>query len=307
MQSNTTPRRRGAALMILAGLAAGALPSVQAGVRDTAAHTAEPAEPAAPAPPAPPAPPTPPTPPTPPPVVAFPDRSVPAPPAAPAPPAPPMHATGAHRTSSSSITITSDDRRNASVLFDGTDTNMYGSSDDLRQARQARRGNETLWWIRRDGKRYVVRDAATIQQLKAAYAPVAALGRQQGELGERQGQLGERQGRLGERQGAIAQRQADVAMAQARDASEQARRAAGGDQAVPRSAARHDAAHADMARQMAALGEQQAALAEQQQVLARQQEALAQRGQVANATLQRDVERIIREAIAKGVAHPLPQ
>ncbi|WP_255427786.1 hypothetical protein [Xanthomonas sp. SS] len=220
---------------------------------------------------------------------------------------PPAPVAGAHRVTSSSTITLSDDRRNASVLFEQSSTNMYGSSDDLREARRARHGDETLWWIRRDGKRYVVRDAATIQQLKAAYAPVEALGRQQGELGERQGRLGTRQGEIGRQQGAIAQGQAGQAMEEARRAGEQARLAASGGQAAAQSAARTDAAHADFAQQMAALETRQSALAEQQEGLARQQEVLAKRQQVANAALQRDIERITRQAIAQGVAQPLPQ
>ncbi|MBN6114018.1 hypothetical protein [Xanthomonas bonasiae] len=279
LHSNTPLWRRGAALLVLAG----AIASTQASAQDAATDIAEPAEPASPAVP-------------------------PVPPVPRVPPVPPAPVAGAHRlTNTSTITLLSDDRRNASVLFEKSSTNMYGSSDDLREARRARHGDETLWWIRRDGKRYVVRDAATIQQLKAAYAPVEALGRQQGELGERQGRLGTRQGEIGRQQGAIAQGQAGQAMEEARRASEQARLAASGGQAAARSAARTDAAHADFAQQMAALETRQSALAEQQEVLARQQEVLAKRQQVANATLQRDIERITRQAIAQGVAQPLPQ
>ncbi|AKK69070.1 hypothetical protein [Xanthomonas translucens] len=258
-----------AALLVLAAVAVAAIPCAQASTQDAAMPSAEP----------------------------------PAPPAA---PMPPHHVAGAQRMAiRSSVTTLSNDRRNASVLFEHGDTNVYGSSGDLREARRARRGEETLWWIRKDGKRYVVRDAATIGQVKAAYAPVQALARQQGERGAQQGRLGQRQGELGEQQGAIAQRQAVVAVEQARAASAQARRAASGDQAASAAAPRTDAAQADYPQQMQALAKRQSALAEQQAGFARQQAVLAQRQQIANAALQRDIERIVQQAIAQGVAQPL--
>ncbi|OAX53985.1 hypothetical protein [Xanthomonas graminis] len=260
-----------AALLVLAAVAIAAIPCAQASTQDAALPSAEPVAPA--------------------------------PPAA---PMPPHHVAGAQRMAiRSSVTTLSNDRRTASVLFEQGDTNVYGSSGDLREARRARRGEETLWWIRNDGKRYVVRDAATIGQVKAAYAPVQALARQQGELGAQQGQLGQRQGELGEQQGAIAQRQAVVAVEQARAASAQARRAASGDQAASAAAPRTDAAQADYPQQIQALAKRQSALAEQQAGFARQQAVLAQRQQVANAALQRDIERIVQQAIALGVAQPL--
>ncbi|UKE69126.1 hypothetical protein K8O61_17035 [Xanthomonas cerealis pv. cerealis] len=268
LHSNLRLWRRGAALLVLAAVAVAAIPCAQASTQDAAMLGAEPAAPAPPA------------------------AAV-----SPAVPMPPNHVAGAQRMAiSSSVTTLSGDRRNASVLFEQGNTLVYGSSGDLREARRARRGEEALWWIRKDRKRYVVRDAASIGQVKAAYAPVEALGRQQGELGVQQGQLGQRQGELGEQQGAIAQRQAGLAVEQAKAAS--------GDQAV---APRTDAAQADYPQQMQALAKRQSALAEQQAGFAKQQAALAQRQQVANAALQRDIERIVQQAIAQGVAQPLAQ
>lgn len=265
--------RRGGALLVLAGAAVAALPS---GRVHAQAAIAEPAGPALPVPPA-------------------------------APPAPSPHtsADGAQRTRVSSITTVSEDLRHASVLLEAGNATVYGSGDDLREARRVRHGEETLWWIRRDDKRYVVRDAATIQRMKAAHAPVEALGRQQAALGEQQGVLGQRQGELGAQQGELARRQASLAREDASLARERARQADRGAQAA--ATARRDAAYADYAQQMAALGERQAAFAMQQEGFAQRQGALAQRQQAANVALRRDLDRIVEQAIAQGVAQPLPR
>ena len=268
---NFTLWRRGAAMLVLAGAAVAALPGGRVHAQETMPAIAEPAEPAIP----------------------------------PAP-LPPTPAAGAQRTTVSSITTVSDDLRNASVLLEAGNATVYGSSDDLREARRVRRGEETLWWIRRDDKRYVVRDAATIRQMKAAHAPVEALGRQQAALGEQQGLLGRRQGELGAQQGELARRQASLAREDARLARERARQADSGAQGAAATAGR-DAAYADYAQQMAALGERQAAFAEQQEGFAQRQGALAQRQQAANVALRRDLDRIVQQAIAQGVAQPLPR
>ena len=52
-------------------------------------------------------------------------------------------------------------------------------------------------WFRRNGKAYLIRDAATVQQAKAYWAPQEALGKQQDELGRQQEALGDQQEELG--------------------------------------------------------------------------------------------------------------
>jgi beta-lactamase regulating signal transducer with metallopeptidase domain len=77
---------------------------------------------------------------------------------------------------------------------------MHGSFhgyevERLRALRRA--GNSDFIWLRRDGKAYFIRDAATIQQAKTFFAPQEALSKQQEELGRQQEALGAQQEELG--------------------------------------------------------------------------------------------------------------
>ncbi|MBD9480882.1 M56 family metallopeptidase [Pseudoxanthomonas sp. PXM02] len=235
-----------------------------------------------PAPPAPPAPPkvAVPAPPAPPPAPKV------TPPSPPPPPALRMSGT---------MSIGNSRNGDAYVLIDGDDVTMAGHSDDIRTAQRLQQGNAPVIWVRKNGKQYVVRDAATVQQMKAAHAPVQALGEQQGKLGEQQGALGERQGELGSKQGELGEKMSEIATGQAA--------------AALRGDATRDAAND---RRMKALQDEQEALARQQEVLARQQEplarqqeALARKQMAATDKMHRDVDRLLGEAIRSGKAQQL--
>ena len=229
-------------------------------------------------------------------------RDLPAPPPPPAPPkvappAPPPPPAPRVYTSSSTRAVNLGHQRNgdAYVLIDGDDVSMAGDSDDVRTARRLQQGHAPVLWVRKNGKQYVVRDAATVQQMKAAHAPVQALGEQQGALGEQQGALGERQGELGSKQGELGMKMAAIGVERA------AASMPGNDT--------HEAAGE---RRMKALQDEQDALARQQEVLARQQEPLARQQEVltrkqmaATDKLQRDVDRLVSEAIRSGKAQQL--
>jgi beta-lactamase regulating signal transducer with metallopeptidase domain len=60
-----------------------------------------------------------------------------------------------------------------------------------------RQSNSDFVWFRRNGKAYIIRDAATVQQAKAFWAPQEALWKQQDELGRQQEALGAQQEELG--------------------------------------------------------------------------------------------------------------
>lgn len=229
--------------------------------------------------------PAPPAPPAPPPPPARPKVAAPPPPP---PPAPPKQVSG--------IWSIGDSRGgDAYVLIDGDDVSMAGHSEDIRTAQRLQQGNAPVLWVRKNGKQYVVRDAATVQQMKAAHAPVQALGEQQGKLGEQQGALGERQGELGAKQGELGVRMSEIATGQAAAAlrGEDTRDAA------------HDRRMKALADQQEALARQQEALARQQEPLARQQEALARKQVAASDKMQRDVDRLLGEAIRSGKAQQL--
>jgi bla regulator protein BlaR1 len=140
---------------------------------------------------------------------------------------------------------------------------MSGSTEDLERARGLRRGLEGLLYVRRGGAAYVIRDAATLRQAEAIFAPQQALGARQGELGERQAALGRRQAALGSQQGRLGVRQAN---------------------ATP--------------KEQLALGREQLALGEQQNALGAQQNALGQQ----QAALGREQQRLAREADTRFMA-----
>ena len=233
-------------------------------------------------------------------------RDLPAPPPPPAPPAPPKVAPPAPPppppaprvyTSSSTHAVNIGHQRNgdAYVLIDGDDVSMAGHSDDIRTAQRLQQGSAPVLWVRKNGKQYVVRDAATVQQMKAAHAPVQALGEQQGKLGEQQGALGERQGELGSKQGELGMKMSEIAQDQA---------AAALRGADTREAA-NDRRMKALQDEQDALARQQEVLARQQEPLARQQEALARKQMAATDKLHRDVDRLLDEAIRSGKAQQL--
>lgn len=227
-------------------------------------------------------------------------RDMPAPPAPPAPPAAPTIAPPAPPpppTLRTRGTFSISDTRggDAYVLIEGDDVTMAGHSDDIRTAQHLRQGNAPVLWVWKNGKQYVVRDAATVQRMKDAHAPVHALGEQQGQLGEQQGALGERQGELGSRQGELGVKMSEIAQHQAAAALR-------GDDT--RDAA-NDRRMKALQDEQEALARQQEVLARQQEPLARQQEALARKQMAATDRLQRDVDRLLDEAIRSGKAQQL--
>ena len=226
----------------------------------------------------------------------------PAPPAAPAAPAvpriavPPVPAPPpAPRPMRGTWSIGGERDGDAYVLIHGDEVTMAGHSDDIRVARTLQQGKAPVLWVREDGKQYIVRDAGIMQRVKAAHAPVEALGAQQGRLGEQQGALGERQGGLGAKQGELGQQMAAIA-------TERASAALRGSRA---SDAETDRRLDALAAQQDALARQQEVLARQQEPLARQQEALARQQVAATEKMQRDVARLIDDAIRSGKAQQL--
>lgn len=224
-----------------------------------------------PAPPAPPAAPTRSTVPAPPAPAA-----VPMPSAVPAPPAPPAPVMG--MTTRGVLTLASNNDQ-AYVLLQGNSSLMNASMGDMAEARRQQRNGEELLWFRKGRASYVVRDPAVLARMHSAFEETSALADAQGKLGDRQGELGEQQGKLGERQAEISMRQAELAIGKAQ--------------------AEHQAA---LAAQQRGMAEQAQFLAERQAVMAREQAKLAEKQAAASARTQREVKKLIDEALAKGFA-----
>lgn len=322
--ADTMPLARGWLFVALVALI-GVLPyRVTAGAArqspGTAAGTTLPA-----APPVPPAPPS--ALPTPPPAPTAPGVAPPPPSATPpVPPTPPITLAGftGHHVSIS----THDDNGYGFALLDGDAVTIDGTDGDLAAIRRLRKAGEPLLWFRRGNKSWLIHDAATIQRAKAAYAPVTALGRQQGELGEQQGALGKQQGQLGVQQGRLGGQQAALGARQAalaaREATLAARQAtldsrtdtaqatADARKALQAETAKLDAdrqalrdQQAALQKQQQALGSQQEALGRKQEALGKQQQALGERQRAASVQAEQQLDELLDEALSKGIAQPV--
>jgi beta-lactamase regulating signal transducer with metallopeptidase domain len=209
----------------------------------------------------------------------------PSPVAPPAPVAPPEPPTGALR---GMFTLGTQPGGNAFVLLDDDHSIAVSATSELREAQAARRGDAPLLWMRRGDARYVVRDRATIEAIRDAYAEVTALGEAQGELGARQGTLGGRQGTLGARQAEIALQAAQRALANVNVR------------------AQVDAnVSAALQRQQVDMQEEMERLATQQAALAREQTALAARQQTATLRAEREARALMDAAIRDALTERL--
>jgi len=256
-------------------------------------------------PPAPTVPPTPPTPPAPP-------KGPVAPPTPAAPPIPPVNGGVAHH-----IDIdTHGDNGYGFALIDSDAITINANYADMSALEGLRQRGEPLLWFRHGKQAYVIRDQGYVQRAKAAFAPVAALGKEQGKLGGEQGRLGGEQGRLGGEQGRLGAREGALGMRQAALATREAEidaMAAEGKSADSIASARAslkastdaiDKERAELEHQQDALAKQQEALGQKQEALGQEQEALGERQEKASAAANQQLSRILDEAIAKGLAQP---
>ncbi len=87
---------------------------------------------------------------------------------------------------------------------------MSGSSSDARRVKRLRKGNERLFWFRKNGKEFVVRDAAALDEVDGIIQPMREIGAKQGEVGAKQGAIGAKQGEVGAKQGNVGARQGAI-------------------------------------------------------------------------------------------------
>lgn len=268
---------------------------------------ATPATPATPAAPASPATPAAPNAPSAPYVTPLPE--VPAPP--PAPPAPQAPVRVGHRTYVD-VDISGDTPR-AFAIIEPNYITLQGTQSDLATARKLQRGDEPLLWIRRGGETYVVRDRAVLERAKAAYATMHDTAREQGEMAGQQGELAGRQSGLAARVAALSSRRAALGGERAAIASERQRlRQTGSQDAAQDGAAATldgrlrsiDAQLADLSRQQADIDREQADLDRRQAELSRQQAEISRHERDVAHLADRQVDRLIDEAIADGLAQP---
>ena len=315
--NDTTPRARGWLLVVLIALA-GVLPYRITAAAGMNAHE-DSQRSASEAPPAPPAPPVPPVPPSPPPPDAPdappPPPPPPPPPVPPPPPPPPPPAYDAGFNAQHIELSISDKELNGLALIDGDSVNFRGSSNDLTSVKSLQKGSEPMLWFRRNGKAYVVRDAGYVQRAQGVYAPVVEIAKMQGRLAGEEGSLAGQDGGLAAREGSMAERQGELAAERAQlesrrvaitnDSPEAASQRAAIDEELSRLNQRTADIRQDMARERADISGQRSSLSRQRSELARRQSELARRQKDVEGKANQQLDKLIDEAIAKGVAQPV--
>ncbi len=203
---------------------------------------------------------------------------------------------GFHYGSWSDDTDGTSDRFQYAIVEPGAHESMSVSDEDgmssiARVQEEARRTGKTLFWFRKDGRSYLVRDPALTERASKIVAPMQELGAEQGRLGAQQGRWGAMQGRLGALQGRIGAMQARIAVASM----------GAGD--------RDDAELADLRRQVRELGDEARELSAQQGGLgARQGELGARQGELgrkqaaASKVAWKDLKALASDALASGRA-----
>ncbi len=308
--TNAMSHTRGWVLVVLVALA-GVLPyrvtassTDQAQASPDTAVTAAPAAHPAPAPaalpalpslpgalPTPLAPPPPPLPPV-------------APPAPPPPPVPPSFGGFSARH------IDIDTHANASdgfALFDGDNITINGSDTDLAAVKDLHQANKgPMLWFRHGSAAYIIRDKVFLEHARNIYAPLTELARQQGQLAGEQGRLAGQQAGLAARDAGFAEEQAELAQQQAQFSSQAAIQTTADKRALDAQRRALDAEQARLEQRHAALRSEldasQRALESQQAGLEKQQHALEQRQQQAAHDAEQAMNKLLNEALVKGLA-----
>jgi beta-lactamase regulating signal transducer with metallopeptidase domain len=167
-------------------------------------------------------------------------------------------------------------------------------------------------WFRRDGKSYVIRDAATIKRAKGFFARVQELDKKQEELGKQQEALGEKQEALGKQQEEI--------HVQIPDMTEDLRKLEAELKALGSSGTQEDLGRIQGAigelqsklgelqsvagEEQGKLGEKQGALGEEQGKLGELQGELGRQQEQIFREASRQMKALIDEAMAHGLAKP---
>ncbi len=227
------------------------------------------------------------------------------PPLPPTPPAPPIgNNFGAHHVH---VAISSS-ARDGFALFDDDTVIIRGTDSDLATAKRLRPDNHAMLWLRRGDQSWLIRDPAMLKRARAISQPLSTLDSQQGALAGKQGELVGRQAGLAARHGTFAYEQAALAQRQARLAQQVAARD-GDTAALAARRQRLDIAQAEMEQRQQVAQEQldklQRDLEVKQIELDGQQTALEKRQQQVSTQTERQLSKLLDEALAKGVAKPV--
>jgi beta-lactamase regulating signal transducer with metallopeptidase domain len=215
---------------------------------------------------------------------------------------------------------------NSSVVVSGNGFSMNsdGESNFVNSLRHNLSG-DFIWFIR-DGKAYVIRDAATIKRAMEFFAPAQELGRKQEELGKQQEALGEQQEALGKQQEALGEQMEKVRVkipdltAQLQKLEAELKKMSdGGTQEdlgriqekigeiqdrIGEVQSQAGEQQSQLGEKQGALGEQQGKLGEQQGKLGEQQGELGRQQEEASKKASQQMKQLLDEAVAHGLAKP---
>jgi hypothetical protein len=189
---------------------------------------------------------------------------------------------------------------------DSESVSMSGDYKDVERVRRFRHGKEPMVWFRDGGQEYIVRDAATLKQVDATWAPVRALGKQMGELGKQQGELGRQMGELGRQQGLLGTRQGTLAV---RESALDMR--ASSDALSPAEKDQLGRQRQELRQQQRALRKEMRAFEKPMHELGARMEplnaemtVLNQKMEVASAKAETELRALLKAAVAGGTARP---
>lgn len=240
-------------------------------------------------------------------------------PAAPAPAAPeelarpPVPPTYSYAAKHMDVDISSDAKRGF-VLFDGDSLIVNGSDADSRDAYRYYKPPTPMLWYRSRSKSYVIHDSDIIQQARDAYSSVTDLAREQAELAGRQASLAGQQAGLAARESALAGRQSEMeARRAALIAKQEALRAESqttAEQAVDALATAGQikgmkAEDAEIQREYANIHAREKDLVQQREALSHEAEALSARQKEMSDRIDAQMDKLLDQAKAKGIAEPV--
>jgi beta-lactamase regulating signal transducer with metallopeptidase domain len=209
------------------------------------------------------------------------------------------------------------DRLNYVLLQDDHHSTSSGSSQDMRRARSYQRSGERLLWFRHEGREYVVRDPATLDEVENIWEPVGVLGGEMGKIGAKQGEIGAKQGEVGARQGAVGAEQGRIGAQQGALGSRQAAlavREMGQLSEAQRAEIEKERRNIDvqmreldvemqkLGRKMEEVGQPMEALGKEMEVYGREMEALGKKMEVESKNAERAMRDLIERTVKSGTA-----
>ncbi len=176
------------------------------------------------------------------------------------------------------------------VLLDGKGSSMSGSTADVKAARALQKNGEPLLFFRRGARAFVVRDAAIVDRVRAAWAPTNELGKRMDAIGKKMGVVGDQQRALGDRMGAIGDKMGEVGTKLGRRALDDRERAR-----LEKELDRLSAELEPLNAQMRVLSKAMQPFSDEMTKLGAEMERLADKGRA-------DTAAIIDDALARGLA-----